>query len=273
MYCFFFFFSSRRRHTRFDCDWSSDVCSSDLRGLAGRGRLAVRERRAPAGPTAARELPDFSRRVSILQRVRRLLENEAPRARILLHFASQLEPPTGSSVAPRRHEACFGVGYARPKPRRNSLPHRAPHRASRGLPTRQARGHHTLHYREPRPDTRARRLRLGTVVDGAARRRHPGRRPRARCRRRRLARRRARQPAVPEPGEPAGRGDVSVSYHGYAPELLITAADDDVAERLAELDRRLNQTRYVRLDDDAFVLAALDEHAEVAQRHRLDALL
>src|SRR2546430_11253588 len=30
-----FFFSSRRRHTRFDCDWSSDVCSSDLvRGLA-----------------------------------------------------------------------------------------------------------------------------------------------------------------------------------------------------------------------------------------------
>src|SRR2546427_8143124 len=29
VFCFFFF-SSRRRHTRFDCDWSSDVCSSDL---------------------------------------------------------------------------------------------------------------------------------------------------------------------------------------------------------------------------------------------------
>src|SRR5205085_4520452 len=26
-----FFFSSRRRHTRIDCDWSSDVCSSDLK--------------------------------------------------------------------------------------------------------------------------------------------------------------------------------------------------------------------------------------------------
>src|SRR5260370_17917789 len=26
----FFFFSSRRRHTIFKCDWSSDVCSSDL---------------------------------------------------------------------------------------------------------------------------------------------------------------------------------------------------------------------------------------------------
>src|SRR5260370_33627395 len=28
--CGKFFFSSRRRHTRFKCDWSSDVCSSDL---------------------------------------------------------------------------------------------------------------------------------------------------------------------------------------------------------------------------------------------------
>src|SRR5579862_5602691 len=27
---YFFFFSSRRRHTRWNCDWSSDVCSSDL---------------------------------------------------------------------------------------------------------------------------------------------------------------------------------------------------------------------------------------------------
>src|SRR6478735_12846411 len=33
----FFFFSSRRRHTRLQGDWSSDVCSSDLPG--GRGPL------------------------------------------------------------------------------------------------------------------------------------------------------------------------------------------------------------------------------------------
>src|SRR2546430_8570617 len=35
VYCLrrFFFFSSRRRHTRFDCDWSSDVCSSDLANM------------------------------------------------------------------------------------------------------------------------------------------------------------------------------------------------------------------------------------------------
>src|SRR2546427_815086 len=37
---FLFFFSSRRRHTRFDCDWSSDVCSSDL-SVAKAGFLLV----------------------------------------------------------------------------------------------------------------------------------------------------------------------------------------------------------------------------------------
>src|SRR5689334_24260263 len=31
-----FFFSSRRRHTRWNCDWSSDVCSSDLVAALGR---------------------------------------------------------------------------------------------------------------------------------------------------------------------------------------------------------------------------------------------
>src|SRR6266480_5493119 len=34
-----FFFSSRRRHTRLTCDWSSDVCSSDL-GAFGAGNGA-----------------------------------------------------------------------------------------------------------------------------------------------------------------------------------------------------------------------------------------
>src|SRR6266481_1634392 len=32
---FCFCFSSRRRHTRWNCDWSSDVCSSDLPPCAG----------------------------------------------------------------------------------------------------------------------------------------------------------------------------------------------------------------------------------------------
>src|SRR5438034_1713032 len=35
LFFLFFFFSSRRRHTRSLCDWSSDVCSSDLFGDKG----------------------------------------------------------------------------------------------------------------------------------------------------------------------------------------------------------------------------------------------
>src|SRR5215217_3505496 len=40
----FFFFSSRRRHTRYWRDWSSDVCSSDLGEMA----LAARGERSAA---------------------------------------------------------------------------------------------------------------------------------------------------------------------------------------------------------------------------------
>src|SRR6266480_7484286 len=57
---FFFFFSSRRRHTRLTCDWSSDVCSSDLdrvrdvRGELDRRRLVHGRRRGdhPCGAGA-----------------------------------------------------------------------------------------------------------------------------------------------------------------------------------------------------------------------------
>src|SRR2546427_11966884 len=42
VFFFFFFFSSRRRHTRFDCDWSSDVCSSDLAVPPARIHAAAR---------------------------------------------------------------------------------------------------------------------------------------------------------------------------------------------------------------------------------------
>src|SRR6266480_6813829 len=45
----FFFFSSRRRHTRLTCDWSSDVCSSDLLGSIAAQRVAT----AAAGRTDA----------------------------------------------------------------------------------------------------------------------------------------------------------------------------------------------------------------------------
>src|SRR6267142_3484165 len=42
---FFFFFSSRRRHTRLTCDWSSDVCSSDLNAQWRAGLATYRNSR------------------------------------------------------------------------------------------------------------------------------------------------------------------------------------------------------------------------------------
>src|SRR5437764_5855867 len=54
---FIFFFSSRRRHTRYIGDWSSDVCSSDLtaREIIGKmGRLYHRSTK-PGGKAPAHE--------------------------------------------------------------------------------------------------------------------------------------------------------------------------------------------------------------------------
>src|SRR6266487_6088410 len=42
-----FFFSSRRRHTRWTGDWSSDVCSSDLPGPVGVGTTYYQTRSIP----------------------------------------------------------------------------------------------------------------------------------------------------------------------------------------------------------------------------------
>src|SRR5256885_5757276 len=75
----FFFFSSRRRHTRLQGDWSSDVCSSDLdadcrrggavrrntgaaRGAGGAGRAAAA--RGPGPPSAAPSLDRESTRLN-----------------------------------------------------------------------------------------------------------------------------------------------------------------------------------------------------------------
>src|SRR3712207_7141810 len=51
-YSFFFFFSSRRRHTRYWRDWSSDVCSSDLTGVL----FAARGVGALLGPIVGRQV-------------------------------------------------------------------------------------------------------------------------------------------------------------------------------------------------------------------------
>src|SRR5690242_20837708 len=57
VFFFFFFFSSRRRHTRLTCDWSSDVCSSDLflRASSRRDWRAAHLAGASPAPRSARE--------------------------------------------------------------------------------------------------------------------------------------------------------------------------------------------------------------------------
>src|SRR5690606_40508853 len=61
---FAFFFSSRRRHTRFSRDWSSDVCSSDLQPgkcqaekIILQDRCLDRERKASEWPVLEQRVP------------------------------------------------------------------------------------------------------------------------------------------------------------------------------------------------------------------------
>src|SRR4030043_1088588 len=63
---FFFFFSSRRRHTRCSRDWSSDVCSSDLRRIsssASAGRRKNNISHSPSRPARALRRRSEERRV------------------------------------------------------------------------------------------------------------------------------------------------------------------------------------------------------------------
>src|SRR5256886_4492515 len=55
----FLFFSSRRRHTIFDCDWSSDVCSSDLESVAHDRDL---RNQSSATPSGFKTPPGFKKR-------------------------------------------------------------------------------------------------------------------------------------------------------------------------------------------------------------------
>src|SRR6266516_6281141 len=57
MFCFFF--SSRRRHTRSYGDWSSDVCSSDLRLAEAKRRAALAAARLHLAADDAHELAEI----------------------------------------------------------------------------------------------------------------------------------------------------------------------------------------------------------------------
>src|SRR5256886_15559439 len=71
-----FFFSSRRRHTRFDCDWSSDVCSSDLHRVRKQMHTAGVAQRldAPIVGNHVAELNDFRDATEMLDKASRAAE-------------------------------------------------------------------------------------------------------------------------------------------------------------------------------------------------------
>src|SRR5689334_24629163 len=52
-----FFFSSRRRHTRWNCDWSSDVCFPILVDLAGGSLVCAASGESPASGVVTNFLP------------------------------------------------------------------------------------------------------------------------------------------------------------------------------------------------------------------------
>src|SRR2546427_6007667 len=81
----FFFFSSRRRHTRFDCDWSSDVCSSDL-VLTADITMETKRRALETGAKAFRTEP-FDQ-VEVLLRTRNLLETRLLHQELARHNES-----------------------------------------------------------------------------------------------------------------------------------------------------------------------------------------
>src|SRR5215208_1364453 len=116
-YTLFFFFSSRRRHTRWPRDWSSDVCSSDLSAI----RPLVLPRECPRRPAPARPVVEEGQ--------------EAAR-------------PCRSRAAGGLHRAVApGVGRRSTRPASTGLPRRGPYpsrrrprlwmgRARRALPRR-----------------------------------------------------------------------------------------------------------------------------------------
>src|SRR3712207_9520910 len=92
----FFFFSSRRRHTRYWRDWSSDVCSSDLRrrvdaevvgepgaggGVGGEAeRGAVRGAAGEIGRASCRERVEISEvAVSLKKKIRKVHKRQGAR--------------------------------------------------------------------------------------------------------------------------------------------------------------------------------------------------
>src|SRR6266511_5597191 len=97
----FFFFSSRRRHTRFSRDWSSDVCSSDLGGEMGRGDGTLLKgsaaKRARAVPARSGFLSD-AMKLLLVAVAYYLAARLSLRLALIQQNVTPLWPPTGIAL-------------------------------------------------------------------------------------------------------------------------------------------------------------------------------
>src|SRR5260370_25185186 len=95
----FFFFSSRRRHTRFKCDWSSDVCSSDLARFLHRAEHWI-QACEPARPPFTRDGLPRQDAISLQQNARSGTETLSPAGAGAHHVGG----PRPTARGPRRRQ-------------------------------------------------------------------------------------------------------------------------------------------------------------------------
>src|SRR5260370_40280762 len=104
----FFFFSSRRRHTRFKCDWSSDVCSSDL----WEGTLIARSSLQPTGNgivfVSTKNATMLQNLIDTLDELKASLDGNLPVGLIIDDEADQASLDTRANQRARRSNVAPG---------------------------------------------------------------------------------------------------------------------------------------------------------------------
>src|SRR3712207_9468710 len=96
-----FFFSSRRRHTRYWRDWSSDVCSSDLAASGAPSPLIARTTKVPAAA---------------------LTDSPAGRVRTASSSAARIGGAASQNRPPLTGEGVYTLFFTPPAPRAVSPP-------------------------------------------------------------------------------------------------------------------------------------------------------
>src|SRR5690606_17811973 len=150
-----FFFSSRRRHTRFSRDWSSDVCSSDLRDPGGH-EASRRSRAEPwrSGPLAKPTRPVC---VPVWAATRNEGRRGGPRRR-----ATWTSPRAGAAV--RAARTARRGAETEPKRRRRATGGRAASASVHGASGHRAARRTPVHRLPPRRVSSALPCTIGTVV-------------------------------------------------------------------------------------------------------------